>query len=104
MGIFQIINRVNGKVLIGSSNNLPAIINRFRAELKMGVCRNIVLQDEWKKYGPEVFEFKELEVLKPLDDPSYDPTEDLQILEELWLEKLKPYDDKGYNKPAKKVS
>ncbi len=83
MGVFQIINKTNGKILIGSSNNLPAILNRFRAELKMGNCRNIVLQEEWKKYGPKVFEFKELEVLKPLDDPGYNPAEDLHILEEL---------------------
>jgi hypothetical protein len=98
MGIFQIKNKVNGKILIGSSNNLPAILNRFQAELKMGSCRNIVLQKEWKQFGPDSFEFEELEILKPLDDPSYDPSEDLHFLEELWAEKLKPYCDKGYNK------
>ena len=36
MGVYQIKNTVNGKVLIGSSNNLAAILNRYRAELKMG--------------------------------------------------------------------
>ena len=98
MGVFQIKNKVNGKILIGSSNNLPAILNRFQAELKMGSCRNIVLQKEWRQFGPDSFEFEELEILKPLDDPSYNPSEDLHFLEELWAEKLKPYCDKGYNK------
>jgi hypothetical protein len=104
MGVFQIKNKLNGKVLIGSSNNLPAILNRFRAELKMGGCRNIELQDEWIEFGPETFEFEELEILKPLDDPSYNPAEDLRFLEELWTEKLKPYGDRGYNKPPKNIT
>jgi hypothetical protein len=80
MGIYQIKNKANGKVLIGSSNNLPAILNRYRAELKMGNCRNLVLQQEWKQFGPEAFEFTELEILKPLDDPNYDRAEDLHFL------------------------
>ncbi len=46
MGVYQIKNKENDKVLIGSSNNLPAILNRYRAELKMGNCRNLVLQQE----------------------------------------------------------
>ena len=104
MGIFQITNKSNNKIFIGSSSNLPAILNRFRAELKMGNCRNIALQNEWKQFGSDAFEFKELEVLKPLDDPTYDPSEDLKLLEELWTEKLNPYGDKGYNKPPKSVT
>lgn len=102
MGIFQIKNTRNGKVLIGSSKDVPAILNRYRTELKLGNCRNRVLQEEWNECGPEAFAFEELETLKPLDDPEYDPAEDLRFLEELWAEKLKPYGDKGYNKPPKK--
>ena len=101
MGVYQITNKVNGKVLIGTSTNLPAILNRFRAELKMGSCRNIKLQEEWNQFGPEAFEFNELEILEPLDDPSYDPSKDLYFLEGLWIERLKPYGQKGYNKLIK---
>ncbi len=101
MGVFQIINKVNGKILIGSSTNLPAILNRFKAELKMGSCRNVVLQEEWVQFGPDAFVFEQLEILEPLDDPGYDPAEDLRILEALWAEKLKPYGEKGYNKQPK---
>lgn len=98
MGVYQIKNRVNGKVLIGSSVNLPAILNRYQSELKTGGCRNAALQREWKEFGSEAFEFKELEILEPEDDPAYDPAEDLQVLEDLWVEKLKPFEEKGYNK------
>ena len=101
MGIYQIKNKVNGKILIGSSVNLPAIINRCKAELKIGSYRNIVLQQEWKQFGSENFEFNELENLEPTDDPTYDPAEDLYVLEALWMEKLAPFGDKGYNKPRK---
>lgn len=98
MGVFQIINRVNGKVLVGSSVNLRAALNRFKAELKMGSHRNKVLQNEWKQFGHENFQFKQLEILEPADDPAYDPAEDLRVLEKLWIEKLSPFGDKGYNK------
>ena len=98
MGVFQIINRVNGKVLIGSSVNLRAALNRFEAELKMGSHRNEVLQSEWKQFGQENFQFEELEILEPADDPAYDPAEDLRLLEKLWIEKLTPFGEKGYNK------
>ena len=101
MGIYQIKNKVNGKLLIGSSVNLPAILNRCKAELKMGSHRNIVLQQEWKQFGYENFEFNELENLEPADDPTYDPAEDLHVLEALWIEKLSPFGDKGYNKLPK---
>jgi len=66
--------------------------------LKTGSCRNLVLQEEWKQFGPDAFEFKELEILKPLEDPNYDPAQDLHFLETLRAERLKPYGDKGYNK------
>lgn len=104
MGVFRIINKVNGKVLIGASSNLTAILNRFKSELKLGSCRNIVLQKEWKEFGSEAFVFEELEILEPLDDPGYDPAEDLKFLEDLWTEKLKPYGEKGYNKQPKNIS
>ncbi len=102
MGVYQIKNKKNNKILIGSSSNLPAILNRYRAELKMGSCRNLVLQKEWKQFGPEAFEFTEIEILEPLDDPNYDPKDDLLYLEDLWTSKLTPYGDKGYNKQSSK--
>jgi len=101
MGVYRIKNKENGKSLVGSSVNLPAILNRSKAELKMGSHRNVTLQKEWQQFGPEMFEFEELELLEPSDDPAYNPAEDLHVLEELWIEKLSPFGDNGYNKPTK---
>lgn len=99
MGVFQVINTVNGKILIGSSVNLPAMLNRIKAELKMGSHRNEALQKDWEQFGEGSFEFKELEIVEPLDDPDYDPAGDLHVLEKLWIEKLSPFGAKGYNNP-----
>ena len=101
MGVYRIKNKENGKSLVGSSVNLPSILNRSKAELKMGSDRNIVLQNEWRQFGPEMFEFEELELLEPSDDPAYNPAEDLQVLEDLWIEKLSPFGNNGYNKLPK---
>jgi len=101
MGVYQIKNLANGKVLIGSSRNLPGIMNRFRFDLNLGSCQNRVLQDDWTQYGSDAFEFTVVEILEPPDDPAYNPAEDLEILETLWCEKLIPYGDRGYNKDPK---
>ena len=102
MGVYRIKNIVNGKVLIGSSKNLAGILNRFRSELKLGGCRNESLQNEWNQLGSDAFEFEVLEVLEPIDDPTYNPEEDLKFLEIYWIEKLMPYGDSGYNKKSRR--
>ena len=104
MGVFQILNKANGKMLIGSSVNLPAILNRSKTELKFGSYRNEALQKDWKQFGEENFEFNELEILEPQDKLNLDPAEDLLVLEKLWIEKLSPFGAKGYNKLPKTES
>ena len=102
MGIYQLRNIVNGKVFVGSSKNLDGMFNRHRFGLTNGVHINKDLQNDWNDLGQEHFAFEILEQLKPNDDPQYDYTEELQIMEELWFEKLQPYQERGYNKPARK--
>jgi group I intron endonuclease len=97
MGVFQIRNTVNGKVLIGTSVNLPAILNRHKAELRLGGHRNRALQQDWNEFGAEAFELEILDTLPPSDRPAYDPAGDLKALEEMWLEKLMPFGERGYN-------
>jgi len=101
VGVYRILNKVNGKSFVGSSVNIPAMLNRCRAQLGFGSHPNRILQQEWREYGPEAFEFEALETLDPSDDTAYDPAADLRVLEELWLEKLSPFGDRGYNKPPK---
>ncbi len=101
MGIYQIKNKVNGKVLVCSSLNLDGAVNRFQFDLKNGFNRGYCdheLPKDLAQYGPENFVFEILDRLKPVEDPQYDYKEDLKALEELWLEKMQPYDERGYNK------
>lgn len=87
-GVYGIRNTSNGKVLLGSSANLPAILRRERFQLESGLHPDKELQADWNGLGPSAFSFETLDVLKPLDDPDYDPSEDLRVLKELWLGKL----------------
>src|SRR5574337_1121887 len=92
MGVYRVRNIQNGKSLIGSSVNLPAVLNRHRAQLRMGRHSNSALQRDWNECGAAVFVFEVIDTLERPDRPDYDPTEDLQQLENLWLEKLSPFD------------
>ena len=97
MGVYQIKNLVNGKIFIGSAKNIPGRINRHKFELKFGSEGIKELLDDYKKYGEENFSFEILDQLKPKDDPLYNYSEDIKVLEELWIEKLQPFDERGYN-------
>lgn len=98
MGIYQVKNLVNNKILIGWSKNLPGRINRLKFSLKYEAESNKELLEDYKKYGENNFSFEILDVLNPVEDPFYDYTEDLKVLEEMWLEKLRPFGERGYNK------
>ena len=102
MGVYQIRNTANGKLFVGTSVNLPAILNRHRAELRAGGHRNRELQKDWAEFGPEAFEFEVLDTLAPREQPGGDPSGDLRALEELWLDKLSPFDARGYNARPKR--
>lgn len=96
--VYQIKNTRNRKVLVGSTRNWKSVINGQRFQLEMGSHRNRLLQQEWKEYGADAFEFEILETLKKKDDPYFDERDALEKLEEKWLEKLQPYGECGYNK------
>ena len=101
MGVYRVHNTVNGKSLVGASSDLPAILNRHRAQLRLESHRNRALQNDWKELGPDAFTFEVLDTLTPPDRPDYDSTEDLKVLEALWLEKLSPFGEHGYNPKPK---
>ncbi|MCP3135759.1 GIY-YIG nuclease family protein [Pyxidicoccus xibeiensis] len=99
MGVFAVRNRANGKVLVGTSMNIPGMLNRIRFELTTGMGRFPELLEDWRRYGADSFSFDVLDVLEPSEEPGADPKEELKVLEALWLDRLKPYGDAGYNKP-----
>jgi hypothetical protein len=88
MGVFRVRNVAERKSLIGVSVDLPAILNRQLAQLRMGVHRIRELQDDWKRLGPEGFAFEVVDTLKPSEEPGYDPAKDLEVLLQMWREKL----------------
>ena len=97
MGVYRVLNTRNGKSLVGKSRDLPSILNRERAELKLGGHRNKAMQRDWNEMGASAFTFEVLDTLTvPPDQPGYDPADDLRVLETLWLERLQPFGERGY--------
>ena len=94
VGIFQIRNMLNEKVLVGSSMNLDEILNRHKFELKMGGHKNQLLQNDWNEFGEENFAFEILEELQQRE--GLDLEKELKFLEDLWLGKLQPFGENGY--------
>jgi group I intron endonuclease len=99
-GVFQIKNTANGKLYLGSSLNLEGPLNGHKFMLGIGSHRNKVLQKEWNEYGPDKFVFEILAVVKVKDDPNFNLSDELTLLEQIWLEELQPFGERGYNENA----
>jgi hypothetical protein len=100
-GVFQVKNTANGQVLLGSSLNLEGALNGHRFMLKTGSHRNKELQADWNEYGADKFVFEILEVVQVRDDPNFNLSDELTLLEMIWVEKLQPFGEKGYNPNVK---
>ena len=101
-GVFQVRNKSNGKVLLGSSLNLEGPLNAHKFMLTIGRHRNDVLQREWNEFGADQFAFEILEIVKVKDDPNFNLSDELTLLEQIWLEKIQPFGERGYN-PDNKI-
>jgi hypothetical protein len=101
MGVYQIRNIVNEKILIGAALNIPGIFNRHKFQLGLGTHRNKALQAEWNEFGGESFAFEILDEIAPDKEPGHDYRTDLALLEKLWLDNLEPYGERGYNEKRK---
>jgi len=97
MGVFLIRNIVNDKVFLGSSLNLPGIINRHKFQLTNGNHPNKELQSDWNELGSNKFAFEIVDELQTRPGAGLDHRAELDSLENLWLEKLQPFGDRGYN-------
>jgi hypothetical protein len=97
MGVFRVRNTVADRSFIGTSSDLPAMLNRQRAQLRFCGHPNKELQKDFNELGEEAFVFEILDTLTPSDDPAWDPASDLRVLGELWLQKLSPFPPAGYN-------
>jgi group I intron endonuclease len=97
-GVYAVINKIDNKIFIGTSKNLPAVLRRFEFTLKMESFPYQSLIDDYKKHGKENFEIKVLDELEIKNETDKEINSELNSLEELWIEKLKSEGVKFYNK------
>ena len=87
-GVYCVRHTSSGRVLLGSSVDAPAMLNRIRAQLRMKGYPLPALQRDWDVDGPDGFDFEVVDLLPPSQTPDEDVTDDLATLEALWREKL----------------
>lgn len=95
-GVYQVKNTLNGRMLLGSSLNLEGPLNRHKFMLKIGSHTNKFLQNDWNELGADNFVFEILEEVNVVDSPNFNLSDELTLLEMIWLEKLNPVEN-GYN-------
>jgi len=88
-GIYAIVNIVNGKRIIGSSNGIEARWRNYKSKLNKNKQKNPYFQSSWNKYGAINFQFVVLEECSE---------EELLVKEDLWMSYYKSRNKKyGYN-------
>jgi group I intron endonuclease len=97
-GIYAVHNKIDNKMYLGTSKNLPAVVRRFEFTLQMESFPYQELIDDYKKLGKENFEIKILDELELKNETEKETTSELNSLEELWIEKLKSEGVSFYNK------
>ncbi len=88
VGIYCIVNKLDGKSYVGSSVQIPIRTYNHRRYLRLGEHNNNYLQSAWNKYGEENFEFKIVELCE---------AGQLSKLEEFYLQFTQAKDGLGYN-------
>lgn len=103
-GVYMIKNKVNGKRFIGTSVNLPGIMNRQNFLLNFGKHDNTKLQSDWNEFGKDAFEFTVLEQIKTeKGDNRKTLKEKLDKVEEKWHNLLIGDTELFYNTKIKKT-
>ncbi len=88
-GVCAIKNTANGKVLLVSTEDLEGIKNRFEFSQQTGGCIHMKLQEDWKKFGVNIFVLEVLEELtKKESQTAKEFKDDINMLKELWSEKF----------------
>jgi len=95
-GVFTMTNKQNGKVFVGSFNNLKRL-NGFQFSLKTNSYTNKKLQADFNNFGQYAFDLEIVEYLKKKEEGYFDAKRELEKLEQKWLDTLQPFGDCGYN-------
>jgi hypothetical protein len=86
IGVFQIKNQINNKVMLDSSVNITAKCNRHRIELNLGSHINKDLQKDWIIHGEDNFTFEILSELKHKENN--DDLKEVTLLEKMMAEEF----------------
>lgn len=98
VGLFRVCHRDTGRWYIGTSADVPAMLNRQRFQLDNGSHPNPNLQRDWRRFGAEAFVLETLDTLTPPEGvTAWDPRKELQALEAMWHERLKQLYGRGYH-------
>ena len=97
-GVYAVHNKIDNKMFIGTSKNLPAVVRRFEFTLQMENFPYQDLIDDYKKLGKENFEIKILNELELKNETDKEIDTELNELEKLWIEKLTGDGVRFYNK------
>lgn len=81
IGVYKIVNTINNKWYIGSSNNIERRFYRHKWHLINNHHDNLYLQNAWNKYSEENFKFEPISFCKE---------EELLYHEQQLIDKLKP--------------
>lgn len=96
-GIYEIRNRVNGKVYVGSANDIGRRWYEHRKCLNRGSHGNAKLLSAWRKYGDENFSFAVLEMVSEKSE--------LIAREQYWMDQTRCFArNVGYNIQPKAAS
>ena len=77
-----------GRVMLGSSPDATAMLNRLRIQLTLWSHPNGALQADWDGDGADGFALDVVDFLPPSDDPDRNIVDDLQTLLSLWENQL----------------
>ena len=96
MGVFQIRNLINKKVMIDNSVDMLSKWNRHKLELNFGNHRNVALQKDWSEIGESNFVFEVLSELKVKESDTVNYNKELRELQKMVIEELNISDDLIY--------
>jgi len=100
MGVFRIHDTAEGRSHVGRSVDLPAMLNRQRFQLESGDHPDKRVQAAWNASDGTGFEFETLDTIEPLDEPGYDPADDLDALAEIWRDRLRERGERLFGDPG----
>jgi hypothetical protein len=83
-GVYRVVHHASGRTLLGASADVPAMLNRIRAQLSLDSHPNRQLQIDWDADGDDGFDFDIVDVLPEPEQPGQDVSSDLDTLYRLW--------------------